>query len=117
MNGRPIYGVVEQHHFDPCPLPGEPEDVSFRLPREAKRLLSTVADGMAASPDVRWTCAELRVEQDGRYGTSYRYDPPHRLAGNLLDVRLRGYRETWLASEHGAAIRAAAAPRWRRMMG
>ena len=98
-------------------LPGQAvEDISFRLPQEAKRLLGLLADGMGASPNGRWTCAQLRVEQDGRYAISYSYDPPYRLGGNLLDNRFQDYRETWLASGNGAAFRPVPAPWWRRML-
>lgn len=97
---------------------GQPvENVSFRLPQEAKRLLGTLADSMTASPNGRWTCAQLRVERDGRYSLTYSYDPPNRLAGNLLDSRFNDYLDTWLASEDGAAFRPAPAPLWRRILG
>lgn len=98
--------------------PGEAaEKVSFRMPQEAKRLLGKLADGMGASPNGRWTCAQLRLERDGRYALSYSYDPPYRLGGNLLDKRFNDYLETWLASEDGAAFRPIPAPWWRRMLG
>lgn len=99
-------------------LPEQPvEDVSFRLPQEAKRLLGTLADGMGSTPNGRWTCAQLRVERDGRYALNYSYDPPYRLGGNLIDNRFRDYLDTWLASEDGAAFRPAPAPWWCRVLG
>lgn len=99
-------------------LPGQAvEDVSFRLPQEAKRLLGMLADGMGTSPNGRWTCAQLRVERDGRYALSYSYDPPYRLGDNLLDNRFNDYLETWLASADGAAFRPVSAPWWRRVLG
>ncbi|MET0249489.1 MAG: hypothetical protein ABW164_07150 [Sphingobium sp.] len=92
-------------------LSGQPVDkVSFRLPHEAKRLLGQLADAMSGPSNVRWTCAQLRVERDGRYSFSYSYEPPHRLGGNLLDNRFKDYLTTWLASEDGGAFRPASAP-------
>lgn len=39
----------------------------------------------------------------------YRYDPPYRLCGNLLDNRFRNYEAAWLASDEGAPYRPKAA--------
>lgn len=98
-------------------FPGKPlEKLSFRLPREAKRLLATLADDMGARPDGRWSSAQIRVSRDGRYAMDYAYAPPYRLGGNLLDKRFEDYLDTWLQTEEGAPYR----PRrtgWRAWLG
>lgn len=97
--------------------PGGPvERVAFRLTSDTKRLFAALADDMAGE-DGRWTSARLAVERDGRYAMDYRYDPPFRLGGQLIDRRFEDYTERWLASEAGARVRRPARSWWRRMTG
>ncbi|MFV0625429.1 hypothetical protein ACBY01_15650 [Sphingomonas sp. ac-8] len=82
--------------------PGQPlEKVSFRLPREAKRLFGELAEAMRRPGDDRWSSAQLRVERDGSYALEFSYDPPWRLSGNLIDKRFKDYLDRWLATPEG----------------
>ncbi len=97
--------------------PGGPvERLAFRLPATAKRMFATLSDDMAGTGS-RWTSARLTVERDGRYAIDYRYDPPFRLGGQLIDRRFEGYLDRWLESEAGAPFREPARPWWRRWTG
>ena len=81
----------------------------FRMPWEAKRQLAELADGMGAQPQGRWSTVQIRIAPTGTYVMDYRYDPPYRLGGNLLDNRFRDYEAAWLASDEGAPYRPKAA--------
>ncbi|MFC4256466.1 hypothetical protein GRI97_09935 [Altererythrobacter xixiisoli] len=81
---------------------GRLEEISFRLPREAKRLLNDLAEAMRQPGGERWSSAQLRIEQDGRYGVEFSYDPPRRLGGDLLDKRFDDYLLRWLETPEGA---------------
>lgn len=93
------------------------EEVAFRLPQDAKRLFGELADAMAASPNGRWTGAQLRIARDGRYTLDYQYDSHWRLAGNLIDKRFDGYLDHWLASEAGAPYRTRPRRWWQALLG
>ncbi len=87
--------------------PGGPlEDISFRLPREAKKRLNDLAEAMRQPGGDRWSSAQLRIEQDGRYAFSFSYDPPIRLGGDLLDKRFDDYLPRWLETPEGARFAA-----------
>ena len=77
------------------------ETISFRLPRDAKRLFGELAEAMRLPGEKRWSSVQLRVERDGRYAMEFSYDPPWRLSGNLLDKRFDDYLERWLATPDG----------------
>lgn len=79
------------------------------MPSEAKRLLAELADSMKAQAKGRWSTVQIRIVPSGAYVMDYRYDPPYRLSGNLLDNRFRNYEAAWLASDEGAPYRPKAA--------
>lgn len=82
--------------------PGQPlEDISFRLPREAKKLFNELAEAMRQPGEDRWSSAELRIERDGSFAFDFSHAPHWRLAGNLIDKRFDDYLDRWLGTPEG----------------
>ena len=93
------------------------EKVSFRLSPQAKRSFAALADSMGASPNGRWTSAQLRIAPDGNYDMIYSYAAPYRLSGNLIDDRFRDYVAQWMANANVTAGPAAPTSFWRKIFG
>jgi len=94
-----------------------PEKAAFRLPQEAKLRLGELADAMGATPNGRWTVAQIRISRDGRYDFRYAYGAPWRLSGNLTDKRFETYLDDWLTSDEGAPYQPRERRWWQRMLG
>lgn len=98
--------------------PGQPlEDISFRLPREAKRLFNQLAEAMRRPGEDRWSSAQLRIERDGTFTFEFSHAPHWRLAGNLIDKRFDDYLDRWLGTPQGVEFARSSAAQSRGLLG
>ncbi|ATD66767.1 MULTISPECIES: hypothetical protein [Luteimonas] len=77
--------------------PGEPlEDVDFRLSRAAKDALVALREAMRDDRGA-WSSTLLTIEPSGTFSFDFSYEPPRRLAGDLLYSPLDGFLEQYEA--------------------
>ncbi|MEN5060207.1 hypothetical protein [Luteimonas sp. TWI1416] len=82
-------------------IPAQPlEDVDFRLSRAAKEALVALRETMREERGA-WSSVLLTIEPTGRFSFDFSYEPPRRLAGDLLYSPLDGFLDRYKA-ETGA---------------